>query len=183
MVSVLLHLPCCRLPDRSRGAYGRPSLQGRSSLGGNTLYFDRQWLFLYVRIWSEWSGPPILDRLGTLFLNTTGLVRYFTRLTHATAHSPRPSTHSLTRPTLTHCHYCTHTYATFKILGSPMSPPYLRCGNGNLDTQIFHIFFNYVLFQQTKILFQTSFAICPQGVLYPPASPPVNFRDVTICPF
>ena len=50
--------------------------------------------------------PPIIDRLGTLFLYTTRLVRSFTRLTHihATARSPRSSTHSLTSHTHISCH-------------------------------------------------------------------------------
>ena len=58
--------------------------------------------------------PPILDRLGTLILSftnftvhvctdLTGLVHYFTKRTHATARSPRSSTH-------THCHSRSHMH-------------------------------------------------------------------------
>ena len=43
---IMFHLSCCGLPDRSRGAQGRRSLQGRCSPGGNTLHFDRQWVCL-----------------------------------------------------------------------------------------------------------------------------------------
>ena len=37
----VLHLSCCRLPDCSRRVQERRSLQGRCSLGGDTLHFDR----------------------------------------------------------------------------------------------------------------------------------------------
>ena len=62
---------------------------------------------------SEYDGmkrPPILDRLGTLFLHTTGLVHCFTRLTRtlSLALLARPPTRWRHTHTHTHCQWYAH---------------------------------------------------------------------------
>ena len=119
-----------RLPDRRRGAQGRCSVQVDVLLGVGLLIGLNM---------VGMKRPPILDRLGTLFLVSkftvhvctakTGLhsfVHYFTKLVRATASSPHSSTH-------THYHSRTHTCATLitiiidnsylNIIGSRPSTP------------------------------------------------------------
>ena len=71
---------------------------------------------------SEYDGmkrPPILDRLGTLFLHTTGLVYYFTRLTRTL------SLALLARPPTRWRHTHTHTH-TLPVICARYFPVLMR---------------------------------------------------------
>ena len=106
-IIIMWHLSCCGLPDRSGGA------QGGVPLGLMFSGVTAGGLLIGLTMVGM-KRPPLPDRLGTLFLvsltlhvctDTTGLIHYFTELTHATARFPRSSTHTHTLP-FSHTHMC-----------------------------------------------------------------------------